>query len=89
MLAAAVCLVANACATFNATFKERAAEEYERDKAPPAQFAKDGEICAKQAAADQRNLGTGGDIDPTHSTYNRMFDACMRASGYRRKPQPE
>ena len=23
----------------------------------------------------------------THSTFNRMYDACMRASGYRRKPE--
>jgi hypothetical protein len=30
----------------------------------------------------------GGEHDPTHATYNRMFDACMRASGYLRKQAP-
>lgn len=70
-----------------AVFKARAPEDYDRGQTPASQFAKDGEMCAKVADADQTRFGAGGDIDPTHATYNRMFDACMRASGYRRKPQ--
>lgn len=63
-----------------------AAEDYEGGDAHPAQFANDAAVCTKLSETDQRNLGFGGDIDPTHATYNRMFDACMRASGYRHKP---
>ena len=84
LLAAATLFVGVGCATFKAA----AAEDYDRGKAPEHQFAKDGEICAKRAEADQKEFGLGGEYDPTHATYNRMFDACMRASGYRRKPEP-
>ena len=48
------------------------------------QFVKDNEACARQAELDQRKFG-GGELDSTHATYNRMYDACMRASGYQRK----
>jgi len=71
-----------------ASFATRAAADYDRGQAPQPQFVKDSEVCAKQAEADQSRFGIGGDIDPTHATYNRMYDACMRASGYRRKPEP-
>jgi hypothetical protein len=71
-----------------ATLKGGAAGDYERGNASASQFAKDGETCAKQAEADQKQFGVGGEHDPTHSTYNRMFDACMRASGYTRKQEP-
>lgn len=85
LLAATIILFAGGgCATFTA----RTVEDYDRGQAPAAQFAKDGEICTKQAEADQRQYGMGGEIDPTHSTFNRMFDACMRASGYQRKQVP-
>jgi hypothetical protein len=70
------------------TFKASAAEDYESGNGQAKQFANDAAVCAKLAEADQHNFGVGGDIDPTHATYNRMFDACMRASGYRRKPEP-
>ncbi len=82
--AAAALLVGAGCAAFQAA----ATEDYDRGQASAAQFAKDGEVCAKQAEADQKQFGMGGEMDPTHATYNRMFDACMRASGYRRKPGP-
>lgn len=84
MLATPALLFVVGCATFRAG----AAEDYDRGQAPPPRFANDAAVCAKLAEADQRNLGIGGDIDPTHATYNRMFDACMRASGYRHKPEP-
>jgi hypothetical protein len=82
--AVAALLVDVGCAAFQAG----ATEDYERGQVSAAQFAKDGEVCAKQAEADQKQFGMGGDMDPTNATYNRMFDACMRASGYRRKQGP-
>lgn len=68
-------------------FRASAGEDYDRGQAPAPRFAKDSEICATQAEADQKQFGYGGENDPTHATYNRMFDACMRASGYRRRPE--
>jgi hypothetical protein len=71
-----------------ASFAIRTADDYDRGQASQPKFVKDSEVCAKQAEADQSKFGIGGDIDPTHATYNRMYDACMRASGHRRKPEP-
>ena len=59
-------------------------DEYDPGSTPPAQFVKGASLCDKQAEADEKNMG--GTMDPTHGTYNRMFDACMRASGWTRKP---
>ena len=59
----------------------RTADHYDRGQTPPAQFMREAGNCDKQAEADQKLLGNGP-YDPTQSTYNRMFDACMRASGY-------
>ncbi|MEO8674078.1 MAG: hypothetical protein ABI569_00765 [Casimicrobiaceae bacterium] len=63
----------------------RTVEEYDPGTTPQAQFAKGAALCDKQAEADEKVMGRGP-LDPTHSTYNRMFDACMRASGWTRKP---
>ena len=84
LLPATALLIGAGCSAFNAA----GTDDYDRGQAPASRFAKDGEICARQAEADQKQFGTGGENDPTHTTYNRMFDACMRASGYRRKPEP-
>ena len=81
MLAVPALLVVIGCATYAA----RTAADYEQGPAPRPQFVKDNEAWARQAEVDQRKFGIGGDMDPTHATYNRMYDACMRASGYRRK----
>jgi hypothetical protein len=81
MLAVPALLIVIGCATYAA----RTAEDYEQGPAPRPQFVKDNEACARQAEVDQRKFGIGGDMDPTHATYNRMYDACMRASGYLRK----
>jgi hypothetical protein len=70
-----------------ATYAARSAEDYDQGQATRPQFVKDSEVCAKQAEADQRRFGIGGEMAPTHATYNRMYDACMRASGYRRKQE--
>ena len=81
VLALAALMVVIGCATYAA----RTANDYEQGSAPRPQFAKDNEACARQATIDQRRFGIGGEMDPTHGTYNRMYDACMRASGYQRK----
>lgn len=80
-LAATALLLGTGCATFRAN----STADYDRGQTPASQFSKDGEICAKMAETDQNRFGAGGEIDPTHATFNRMFDACMRASGYQRK----
>ena len=68
-----------------AQYAARTAEDYDQGQAPRPQFVKDNEACARQAEVDQRKFGIGGEMDPTHATFNRMYDACMRASGYQRK----
>jgi hypothetical protein len=68
-----------------ATHAARTVDDYDHGQASRPQFVKDNEACARQAEVDQRKFGIGGDMDPTHATFNRMYDACMRASGYQRK----
>ncbi|HEX9275652.1 MAG TPA: hypothetical protein VGA51_04535 [Casimicrobiaceae bacterium] len=80
-LVAAALLVVIGCATYAA----RTADDYDQGQAPRPQFVKDNEACARQAEVDQRKFGIGGEMDPTHATFNRMYDACMRASGYQRR----
>jgi hypothetical protein len=63
------------------------ADDYDPGGAPREQFERGAALCDKQAVADQKNIGLGP-YDPTYSTQNRMFDACMRASGYTLKPKP-
>lgn len=63
----------------------RTVDEYDPGTTSQAQFVKGAALCDKQAETDAKVMGRGP-LDPTHSTYNRMFDACMRASGFVRKP---
>ncbi len=77
----AAVLLAAACASTGA----RSIDDYDPGKTPRAQFLKEASLCEKQAETDQKQLGHGP-YDPSQGTYNRMFDACMRASGYVRKP---
>jgi len=81
MLALPALLFVIGCATSVA----RTADDYEPGSAPRPQFIRDSEACARQATIDQRRFGIGGEMDPTHGTFNRMYDACMRASGYQRR----
>ena len=77
-----------ACAVFAgacASTEVRTADDYDPGKTPRDQFLREATLCDKQAETDQKNLGTGP-YDPRQATYNRMFDACMRAFGYARKP---
>ena len=82
LLAAPALIVAIGCTTF----APRTVADYERGQTADPQFVKDSEVCTKQSEIDQKRLGLWGELDPTHATFNRMYDACMRASGYRRKP---
>ena len=77
-LALALC----ACASMGG----RTAADYDRGSATEAQFRKDASACEKQAEASGKEFGYGP-YDPTFGAYNRMFDMCMRTSGYARKPQ--
>ncbi len=65
----------------------RTSADYEPGAADHAKFAKDSVMCERQAEADQKSIGLGP-WDVTQNTFNRMYDACMRASGYTRKPPP-
>ncbi len=75
-----VALLAAGCASV------RTSGDYEPGAADKAKFQKDSAVCERQAEADQKSIGLGP-MDVTQSTFNRMYDACMRASGYARKPQ--
>lgn len=63
------------------------ADDYDPGGTPRERFAREASLCESQAEADQKNIGLGP-YDPTYSTRNRMFDACMRASGYARRAAP-
>ena len=62
----------------------RTAADYDRGSASADRLAKDAAACAKQAEAHQKEYGMGP-IDPTHGSYNWMYDSCMQAGGYQRK----
>jgi threonine dehydrogenase-like Zn-dependent dehydrogenase len=78
-----------ACAAFAAAgcagTSQRTATDYDPGGTPHAQFLKAASLCEKQAESDEKTMGLGA-MDITHGTYNRMFDACMRASGFTQKP---
>jgi hypothetical protein len=61
------------------------AADFDRGSVPAEKLAKDADSCAKQAEAHQKEYGYGP-YDPTHGSYNWMYDSCMQAGGYQRKP---
>ncbi|HWZ73330.1 MAG TPA: hypothetical protein VN326_17880 [Casimicrobiaceae bacterium] len=63
----------------------RTAADYDRGGAHAEKLVQDADACAKQAEAHQKEYGLGP-YDPTHGSYNWMYDSCMQAGGYRRKP---
>ena len=83
-LAVAAIVGVSACASMS----EYTEADYEQGSAPAAKFASDARACEKQAEAHGKEHGYGP-YDPTHGAYNRMYDACMRSSGYPRKKLPE
>jgi hypothetical protein len=84
LLAVAAALVAVACSSMKAFSQD----DYERGGATSEQYYKDSRACEKQAEAHGKEHGFGP-YDPTNAAYNRMFDACMRSSGYTRKKTVE
>jgi hypothetical protein len=80
MLAVFVVIVAAGCASMAA----RMPEDYDRGSASAQKFGKDSDSCVKQAEAHQKEHGYGP-YDPTHGSYNYMYDLCMRSSGYQRR----
>jgi hypothetical protein len=67
------------------SMQEYVAQDYDRGNASADQFDRDARACEKQAESHGKEHGYGP-YDPTHGAYNRMFDACMRSSGYARRP---
>ena len=64
--------------------KAYTADDYDRAGATSEKYYKDSRACDKQAEAHGKEHGYGP-YDPTSGAYNRMYDACMRSSGYARK----
>ena len=60
------------------------AADFDPGTASADKLSKDADSCAKQAEAHTKEYGMGP-YDPTHGSYNFMFDACMQAGGYQRK----
>ena len=79
-LAAIVMIFVAGCTSMAA----RTPEDYDRGSAPPQKFGKDSDSCVKQAEAHQKEHGYGP-YDPTHGSYNYMYDLCMQSSGYKRR----
>lgn len=84
LAASTLAMVAAACASMAA----RTPDDYQPGRAQEGQFQKDAAACEKQAETNGKDFGWGP-YDPTHGAYNRMYDMCMRSSGYQRKPPKE
>jgi len=70
------------------SMKAYTADDYDRGGATSEKYYKDSRACDKQAEAHGKEHGYGP-YDPTAGAYNRMYDACMRSSGYTRKTPVE
>ncbi len=70
------------------SMRAHSADDYDRGAATSEQYYRDSRACDKQAEAHGNEHGLGP-YDPTNGAYNRMFDACMRSSGYTRKKTVE
>jgi hypothetical protein len=70
-----------------ATMAAHTAANFDQGSVPAQKFAKDTDACTKQAEAHGKEYGMGP-YDPTHGSYNYMFDSCMQAGGYQRKAPP-
>jgi hypothetical protein len=71
-----------------ASYAPLTADDYDPGTTPKAQFLSNAHMCEKEAEADHKKFGMGP-MDPYNGTLNRMYDACMRSSGYTRKPKKE
>jgi hypothetical protein len=84
LIVVAAALAAGACSSMKAYSQD----DYERGAAAAEKYYKDSRACDKQAEAHGKEHGFGP-YDPTNAAYNRMYDACMRSSGYTRKKTVE
>lgn len=84
LLATAFGLALAGCTSYGAL----TAADYDAGDTPRTQFLSNAHMCEQQAEADHKKFGMGP-LDPSHATFNRMYDACMRSSGYTRKPKTE
>jgi hypothetical protein len=66
---------------------ERTSSDYDKGTAGDARYQQDVRACEKQAEANAKEHGMGP-YDPTHGSYNWMYDVCMQSSGYTRRPKP-
>ena len=82
---AAIVAITTVAVAACASMAVRTAADYDRGSAPDEKLVKDADACAKQAEAHQKEYGLGP-YDPTHGSYNWMYDSCMQAGGYKRKP---
>ena len=82
--AIAAALALAGCASYGAL----TAADYDPGSTAHSQFLDNAHMCEQQAEADHKKFGMGP-LDPTYATFNRMYDACMRSSGYTRKPKKE
>ena len=82
--ALAVALALAGCASYGAL----TAADYDPGGTPHSDFLANAHMCDQQAEADHKKFGMGP-LDPSYATFNRMYDACMRSSGYTRKPKKE
>jgi len=81
-------LVAGIAAVACSSMKAYTQDDYDRGGATSEKYYKDSRACDKQAEAHGKEHGFGP-YDPTNGAYNRMYDACMRSSGYTRKKTAE
>jgi hypothetical protein len=84
LLALGAVVAVAACSSMRAY----SADDYDRGAATSERYYRDSRACDKQAEAHGNEHGFGP-YDPTNGAYNRMFDACMRSSGYTRKKTVE
>ena len=82
--AVATALALAGCTSYGAL----TAADYDPGETSRSQFLDNSHMCEQQAEADHKKFGMGP-LDPSYATFNRMYDACMRSSGYTRKPKKE
>jgi hypothetical protein len=81
---AVIVAIATIAVTGCTSMAVRTAADYDPGSAAAEKLAKDDDACARQAEAHQKEYGLGP-YDPTHGSYNWMYDSCMQAGGYQRK----
>jgi hypothetical protein len=78
------CLAVALCLAGCTAMAARTSSDYDKGSATDRRYQQDAEGCEKQAEANQKDHGMGP-YDPTHGSYNWMYDVCMRSGGYERR----